>query len=57
MKFIHQTKIGMLQRDATIITLLGFYSTKLDIYITQTNSPLFRKKIKRRKASEGEGNI
>jgi hypothetical protein len=27
-----------------MITLLGFYSTKFDIYITQTNSPLFRKK-------------
>jgi hypothetical protein len=42
--FTHQTKIGMLQHDATIITLIEFYSTKLDIYINQNNSSLFRER-------------
>ena len=44
--FTHETKIGMLQHDATIITLTGFYSTKLDIYIKQNNFSLFRQKRK-----------
>jgi hypothetical protein len=46
-KYTHRTKMDMIQHDAAIITLLGFYSTKLDIYIKQTNSPLFTKREKK----------
>jgi hypothetical protein len=41
--------LNWVMHDATIITLIGFYSTKLDIYINQNNSSLFRQKKEKRR--------
>jgi hypothetical protein len=39
----------MLRHDATIKTLIGFYSIKSDIYKKQNNSSLFRQKKEKRR--------